>query len=177
MEQSSQRWIDSRPIGLSFHCRTGSPSRDLNRRSCSASDTEHQYLRSRIPSSISICSKIGVWRMNRVYSCGVQKPMTRSTPDKAAIRATRRVHCWTLTSSASYTPCGMLGPRLPASARFFFPWDGTLAPGPTARPCYAAALSIASASSVTERSRPAAVGAWWATISSSASACPKNRVT
>ena len=29
---------------------------------------------------MSICSKIGVWRMNRLYSCGVQKPMTCSTP-------------------------------------------------------------------------------------------------
>ena len=29
---------------------------------------------------MSICSKIGVWRMNRSYSSGVQKPMTFSTP-------------------------------------------------------------------------------------------------
>ena len=44
------------------------------------SETENQYLRSMIPSSMSICSKIGAWRRNRSYSASVQKPMTRSTP-------------------------------------------------------------------------------------------------
>ena len=67
-------------IGLSFHCRTGSFRRERNRLSCSWSETENQYLRRRMPSSMSICSKIGVCRMNRLYSCGVQKPMTCSTP-------------------------------------------------------------------------------------------------
>ena len=51
--------MDSMSIGLSFQRRSGSLSRERNLRSCSSSDTENQYLRNMIPSSISICSKIG----------------------------------------------------------------------------------------------------------------------
>jgi hypothetical protein len=58
----------------------GSSSRDRNRRCCSSSLTENQYLRSRIPSSTSSRSKIGHWCRNRWYSSFVQNPMTRSTP-------------------------------------------------------------------------------------------------
>ena len=67
-------------MGESFHCRMGSSSRALNRRSCSSSLTENQYFRSRIPSSISSRSKIGHWCRNRWYSSLEQNPMTCSTP-------------------------------------------------------------------------------------------------
>ena len=72
--------IDSRSIGDSFQRRIGSSSRPRNRRSCSASLTENQYLRSRTPSSTSSRSKIGHWCRNRWYSSLVQNPITRSTP-------------------------------------------------------------------------------------------------
>ena len=54
--------------------------RDWNRASCSASLTENQYLRSMMPSSTSIRSKIGHWWRKRWYSSAVQKPITCSTP-------------------------------------------------------------------------------------------------
>ncbi len=54
--------------------------RDEKRRSCSSSLTENQYLVSRMPSSIRSRSNAGVWRRKRLYSSGVQKPITRSTP-------------------------------------------------------------------------------------------------
>src|SRR5260370_7294994 len=69
-------------MGDSFHRRMGSVSRPRNRRCCSSSLTENQYLRSRTPSSTSSRSKIGHWCMNRLYSVGVQNPMTCSTPPR-----------------------------------------------------------------------------------------------
>ena len=51
-----------------------------NRRSCSASLTENQYLTRMMPSSINWCSNTGHWRRNRWYCSSVQKPITRSTP-------------------------------------------------------------------------------------------------
>ena len=79
-EYASQRVIDSRSIGESFQRRVGSFSRRRNRFCCSASLTENQYLRSRMPSSTSIRSKIGHWRRKSWCSSLVQKPMTCSTP-------------------------------------------------------------------------------------------------
>ena len=67
-------------MGESFHRRIGSLARERNRASCSTSDTENQYLRSMIPSSMSIRSKDGHWRRNLAYCTSVQKPMTCSTP-------------------------------------------------------------------------------------------------
>ena len=54
--------------------------RAWNRRSCSSSLTENQYLTSMIPDRTSIRSNSGHERMNSSYSSSVQKPMTRSTP-------------------------------------------------------------------------------------------------
>src|SRR6266511_4053233 len=79
-EYSSQRLIDSRSIGDSFHRLMGSCNRERNRSSCSLSLTENKYLRSRMPSSISSRSKIGHWCRKRMYSSLLQKPITRSTP-------------------------------------------------------------------------------------------------
>ena len=79
-EYSSQRLIDSRSMGESFQRLSGFSRRARKRRSCSSGLTENQYLRSRMPSSISMSSKTGHWRRKRSYSCGVQKPMTCSTP-------------------------------------------------------------------------------------------------
>ncbi len=42
-EYSSQRVIDSKSIGESFHWRSGSSRRFLNRFYCFLSDTENQY--------------------------------------------------------------------------------------------------------------------------------------
>jgi hypothetical protein len=72
--------IDLRSIGDSFQNRIGSLRRDWNRASCSSSLTENQYLRSRMPSSISIRSNVGHWCRKRWYCSSVQKPITRSTP-------------------------------------------------------------------------------------------------
>ena len=79
-EYSSHRSSDSGSIGDSFQRFIGSAARDRNRASCSLSETENQYLRSMIPSSMSICSKTGAWRRNRSYSASVQKPMTARRP-------------------------------------------------------------------------------------------------
>ncbi len=67
-------------MGDSFQRRMGSSSRDRNRSCCSASLTENQYLRSKMPSSTSSRSKIGHWCRNRAYSSLVQNPITCSTP-------------------------------------------------------------------------------------------------
>ena len=72
--------MDCISIGDSFHRRSGSSRRDSNRRSCSSSDTENQYLRSMIPSSTRRRSKIGAWWRKRRYSSDVANPITRSTP-------------------------------------------------------------------------------------------------
>src|SRR5664280_3684638 len=57
LEQSDQRCLASRSIGLIFQRRRGSCRRLWNRRSCSSSLTENQYLTRMIPSSINWCSK------------------------------------------------------------------------------------------------------------------------
>ncbi|KOY56955.1 hypothetical protein ADK59_15860 [Streptomyces sp. XY332] len=59
---------------------SGSSARRRNRSSCTASLTENQYLRSRIPSSTSIRSSCGHWLRKRWCSAGVQNPLTCSTP-------------------------------------------------------------------------------------------------
>jgi hypothetical protein len=60
--QSRVDSVMQRLDGESFHCRIGSDSRDLKRRSCCASLTENQYLRRNSSSSTSSRSKIGHWR-------------------------------------------------------------------------------------------------------------------
>ena len=65
---------------LSFHCRSGSSMRALNRRSCSLFPTSSQNLMRMIPPSIICFSKPGAHFMKRSYCSSVQKPITRSTP-------------------------------------------------------------------------------------------------
>ena len=67
-------------MGLSFHRLAGLLIRSRNRRSCSSSLTENQYLTRMIPDRISICSNSGHERRNSWYSASVQNPITRSTP-------------------------------------------------------------------------------------------------
>ena len=69
-------------MGLSFQRRVGSWMRRWNRRSCSASETENQYLTRMIPERSSMRSNSGQARRNSWYSSSVQKPITRSTPDR-----------------------------------------------------------------------------------------------
>jgi hypothetical protein len=54
--------------------------RPSSRRVCSAALTSSQYLTSTIPESTMACSKAGTRARNRWVSCGVQKPITGSTP-------------------------------------------------------------------------------------------------
>src|SRR4029453_10220638 len=79
-EYSTHISRDLRSMGLSFQRRVGSLRRRWNRRSCSASDTENQYLSRVIPERRSIRSNSGQARRNSWYSSSVQKPITRSTP-------------------------------------------------------------------------------------------------
>ena len=79
-EYSTHISRDLRSIGLSFQRRVGSERRRWNRRSCSASETENQYLTTMIPERRSIRSNSGQARRNSWYSSSVQKPITRSTP-------------------------------------------------------------------------------------------------
>src|SRR5215216_791694 len=79
-EYSTHSSRDLRSMGLSFQRRVGSAMRRWNRRSCSASETENQYLTRMIPERSSIRSNSGQARRNSWYSSSVQKPMTRSTP-------------------------------------------------------------------------------------------------
>src|SRR3954466_9765139 len=79
-EYASHLVIDSRSVSDSFHRRIGSFNRDLNRCSCSSSDTENQYLSRMMPSSTSIRSSPGTCRKNSSYCSGVQYPSTCSTP-------------------------------------------------------------------------------------------------
>src|SRR5689334_23864957 len=67
-------------IGLSFHCRTGSTRRIMNRVRCSDRVTENQNFVRCSPERTSIRSNSGVSRMNSQYSSSAQKPITRSTP-------------------------------------------------------------------------------------------------
>ena len=80
LEYATQRLRPSMSISLSFQRLRGALTRSLNRRSCSSSLTENQYLTRMMPSSISIRSKAGHCRRKRWYSSSVQKPITRSTP-------------------------------------------------------------------------------------------------
>ncbi len=79
-EYSTHLPRDSRSIGLSFHRRIGSVTRFWNRRSCSSSLTENQYLTRRIPERTSMRSNSGQERRKSSYSSSVQNPITRSTP-------------------------------------------------------------------------------------------------
>ena len=54
-------------MGESFQRLVGSSIRSWKRSRCCSSETENQYLVSRIPSSISIRSNSGHWRMNSRY--------------------------------------------------------------------------------------------------------------
>src|SRR5215204_929068 len=80
LEYSTHISRDLRSMGLSFQRRVGSAMRRWNRRSCSASDTENQYLSRVTPERRSMRSNSGQARRNSWYSSSVQKPMTRSTP-------------------------------------------------------------------------------------------------
>jgi len=71
---------DSMSIGLSFHCRTGSTRRMMNRVRCSERVTENQNFVRCSPERTSMRSNSGASRMNSLYSVSVQKPITRSTP-------------------------------------------------------------------------------------------------
>ena len=66
-------------MGESFQRRIGSLIRLWNRRSCSSSLTENQYLIKMIPDRTSIRSNSGHDRRNSRYSSSVQKPITGST--------------------------------------------------------------------------------------------------
>ena len=67
-------------MGLSFHCFSGSCMRPKNRRYCSSSVIENQYLMSLIPERTSMRSNSGTERKNSSTSSSVQKSITRSTP-------------------------------------------------------------------------------------------------
>ena len=67
-------------MGLSFHWRSGSLMRALNRRSCSLFPTSSQYLMRMIPASTTYFSNVGASSKNRRYCSSVQNPMTCSTP-------------------------------------------------------------------------------------------------
>ena len=71
-ENSTHRSRVARSLAENFQRRSGSSTRDRNRRSCSSSLTENQYLRSRMPSSMSICSNAGHCRRNSSTSSGEQ---------------------------------------------------------------------------------------------------------
>ena len=79
-EYSTHLARDWRSIGLSFQRLVGSSSRAWNRRSCSASLTENQYLIRMVPSRTSIRSNSGQLRKNSWTCSSVAKPITRSTP-------------------------------------------------------------------------------------------------
>src|ERR1700690_723404 len=78
-EYSTQRERDSKSMGLSFQRLVGSSRRSWNRRSCSSSLTENQYLIRMMPERTSMRSNSGQERMNSPYSSSVQKPITCST--------------------------------------------------------------------------------------------------
>src|SRR3954469_18474285 len=82
LENSTHLSRDLRSIGLSFQRLSGSLARSWKRRSCSASETENQYLSRTIPERTSMRSNSGVDRSHSEYSLGVQKPSTRSTPPR-----------------------------------------------------------------------------------------------
>src|ERR1035437_2713601 len=67
-------------MGEIFHRFVGWLIRSWNRRSCSSSLTENQYLTRMIPDRISIRSNSGAVARNSWYSASLQKPMTCSTP-------------------------------------------------------------------------------------------------
>ena len=54
--------------------------RMLKRKACSSSVIENQYFSTMIPERVSMRSNSGTERKNSSTSCGVQKPITRSTP-------------------------------------------------------------------------------------------------
>ncbi len=91
-----------RSVAESFHRRIGSSMRFSKRRSCSSSLTENQYLMRMSPSSMRRRSKIGHWRRNRWYSCGVQKPRTRSTPARLYQLRSKRAISPAAGSSSMY---------------------------------------------------------------------------
>ena len=71
-ERERTQWYFQRLVGSSI--------RAVNRRSCSSSLTDSQYLMRMIPERTSMRSNSGHARMNSLYSSSVQKPITRSTP-------------------------------------------------------------------------------------------------
>lgn len=60
----SHRTLDSRSIGLSFHCLSGSVIRKLKRRFCSSSVMEDQYLMRIMPDFTIVRSNSGTERKN-----------------------------------------------------------------------------------------------------------------
>src|ERR1700752_2001442 len=79
-EYSFQRRNDSRSIGLSFHCCSGSLILASNRLCCSFFPTSSQYLSRIIPASTMYFSTVGQSFRKVLYSSLEQKPITCSTP-------------------------------------------------------------------------------------------------
>src|SRR4029434_4894059 len=79
-EYSYQRGHDSRSIGESFHCRSGSSMRADIRRSCSSCPTSSHSLISWIPFPTMSFSTEGQYLRNSSYCSFVQNPITCSTP-------------------------------------------------------------------------------------------------
>ena len=67
-------------MALSFHRFPGLLIRSVNRRSCSSSLRDSQYLITMMPDRTRARSNCGQVRKNSVYSSSVQKPITFSTP-------------------------------------------------------------------------------------------------
>src|SRR4029450_13582706 len=72
-EYSTHSSRDLRSMGLSFQRRVGSSMRRWNRSSCSASETENQYLIRTIPERRSMRSNSGQERRNSWYSSSVRR--------------------------------------------------------------------------------------------------------
>jgi hypothetical protein len=66
--------------GAIFHCLSGSWRRSSKRSFCRPWDTVNHILKRKIQLLTSDCSKAGACRRNRACSCGLQKPITFSTP-------------------------------------------------------------------------------------------------
>src|ERR1700740_490967 len=79
-EYSFQPRNDSRSIGLSFHCRSGSLILASNRLCCSFFPTSSQYLTRIIPASTMYFSAVGQSFKKVLYCSLEQKPITCSTP-------------------------------------------------------------------------------------------------
>ena len=102
LEKSTQRVRACRSMGDSFQRLTGSFIRFRNRRSCSESLIENQYLIKMIPERTSIRSNSGQDRRNSRYSSSVQNPMTGSTSPRLYQLRSNRTISPAAGSSATY---------------------------------------------------------------------------